>query len=331
MNTPLNSRAFRAAREADWRRLDALVTLAERKSPAALSDADLMALPVLYRSTLSSLSVARDTSLDAELIAWLESLCARAYFFLYGVRTHPARRVADFLVRDWPAATASLWRECLASAALLFIGVAAGWLLVSSDPAFYSAFVPDGLANGRTPSATTEALRATLYDGEGKSGLAIFATFLFTHNSQVAIFAFALGFAFGIPTALLALHNGATLGAFLALFASRDLGFELGGWLIIHGTTEFLAIIIAAAAGFRIGWAILFPGEASRMDAAADAGRTAAKAMVGVVLMLAVAGLLEGFGRQLVTQDHARYAIGVSMLLLWLGFFFAARGMRPDG
>ena len=36
---------------------------------------------------------------------------------------------------------------------------------------------------------------------------------------------------------------------------------ELGGWLIIHGSTEIFAIVLAGAAGFRIGWSVVFPGE----------------------------------------------------------------------
>jgi len=55
------SRSFRLAREPEWRRLEDLLTLAEKKSVRALGDDDLMALPVLYRGALSSLSVARET------------------------------------------------------------------------------------------------------------------------------------------------------------------------------------------------------------------------------------------------------------------------------
>ena len=77
----------------------------------------------------------------------------------------------------------------------------------------------------------------------------------------------------------------------------HGLGVALGGWLFIHGVTELFAITLAGAAGFRIGWALAFPGEQSRIDALTRrrAG-IAATVMVGVVVMLVVAGLLEGFG-----------------------------------
>ena len=326
MSAPSTFLRLRAEREDEWRRLDELVTLCERKSPRALSDEDLMALPTLYRGALSSLSVARETSLDLELVNYLESLCARAYFFLYGVRTAPGARIRQFFARDWPDAMLGLWKETLLSALILLVGTVAGYFLVSAEPEYYSAFVPDGLANGRDFSASTATLRETLYGSpDAGAPLAVFATFLFTHNARIAIFCFALGFAFAVPTVLLLLYHGGMLGAFFALFVSHGLGFGLGGWLIIHGSTELFAIVLAGAAGLRIGWSVVFPGAATRLDAAARAGRGAATAMVGVVLMLLVAGALEGFGRQLVTNDYARYSIGLLMLLFWCAYYYRPR------
>ncbi|GAA4810743.1 stage II sporulation protein M [Sphingosinicella ginsenosidimutans] len=319
---------LRAAREADWARLEDILRRAERGSIKALPDEELLALPVLYRGALSSLSVARETSLDHALVTYLEGLCARAYFFVYGVRTSPGQRLAAFFVHDWPAAVRALWRETLISLALTVIGTLSGYLLVSADPAWYASFVPPELAGGRDFSADTNFLRETLYHPSGASGLGFFSTFLFTHNSQVTIMCFALGFAFAVPTAMLLIYNGAMLGAILALYISHGLGTGIGGWLIIHGSTEMFAIILGGAAGIRIGWAIVFPGDATRIDAAASAGRTAATAMAGVVVMLMCAGLLEGYGRQLVTSDVARYAIGLAMLAWWLGYYYLPRRRR---
>ena len=322
---PADSRGFRAAREQEWRRLEDILTRAEKKSVRALADEDLLALPILYRGALSSLSVARETSLDLELVTYLEGLCARAYFFVYGVRTSAGSRLAAFFARDWPAAVRGLWRETLVSFAITLIGVLAGYLLVSADSGWYDSLVAPEMASGRDFSATAESLRETLYHDEGGRGLSAFATFLFTHNAQVCTLSFALGFAFGVPTAMLLVYNGATAGAFMALFSAHGLGFEMGGWLIIHGSTEFFAIVLAGAAGFRIGWSVVFPGEDSRLAAATAAGRGAAIVMAGVVVMLLVAGLLEGLGRQLVTSDGLRYAIGLSMLALWLAYFYLPR------
>lgn len=301
---------------------------AERGSAARLTDAEILAIPVLYRSTLSALSVARETSLDQGLIEYLETLATRAYFFVYGSRATLQDRLTAFFRGDWPSAVRSLWRETLVSAALLALGAMVAAWLVMHDPEWFYAFVPAELAGGRDPGASTESLRATLGGHEGAGGLSAFATFLFTHNAQVALLAFALGFALCLPTGLLILYNGATIGAFVALFATRGLGVELGGWLLIHGVTELFAVILAGAAGLRIGWAVAFPGSRGRLDAAMEAGRTAGVAMAGVVVMLMLAGLLEGFGRQLITDTGVRYAVAGVSGLIWVAYFYAPRATR---
>lgn len=326
----LKSQRFRQERESDWRRLESLMDRVEKGSPSALTDEELLAVPVLYRATLSALSVARATSLDQALTAYLETLTARAYFFVYGARSTLASRFVDFLSRDWPAAVRNLWRETLASAGLMLLGIVVSATLTLQDSDWYYSFVDPELAAGRDPTASTESLRKGLYDGAGQDGLSAFATFLFTHNAQVAILSFALGFAFGVPTAVLLAMNGAMMGAMLVLYFSHGLGFELGGWLAIHGVTEIFALILAGAAGFKIGWAMAFPGDRDRIDAATAAGRTAATLMGGVVVMLMFAGLLEGFGRQLITSDIARYAIAGASGLLWLLYFYGPRPGRPS-
>ena len=74
----LKSYRFREERQADWQKLDLILTRAENGGVKRLSDEDMMALPRLYRQAVSSLSVARSISLDQNVIAYLESLCTRA-------------------------------------------------------------------------------------------------------------------------------------------------------------------------------------------------------------------------------------------------------------
>ncbi len=327
----LRSRRFRTERENDWKTLENLLKRVEAGALSKLTDDEMLQLPRVYRSTLSSLSVARATSLDQDLIDYLESLCTRAYFYLYGTRTRLSERLGAFFRRDWPAAVMGLWRETLISAALMFLGALAAYMLVQSDPDWYYSFVPDGLSGGRSPSADTDFLRDGLYHDDGADGLSVFAASLFTHNSQVAIFAFALGFAFCLPSAMLMVYNGSILGAFAALYVERGLGYELGGWLLIHGVTELFAIILAGAAGIRIGWSLVFSGNLSRLRSASKAGGKAALVVAGVVIMLLFAGLLEGFGRQLITSDLARYSIAAATGTIWFVYFYMRGGRVSHG
>ncbi len=321
-----NSTSFRAEREADWQRLEAMLKRIEGRSPRALSDDDLLDLPLLYRSTLSSLSVARATVLDRALIDYLEALSLRAYLAIYGASGGFGRRLARFFVTDWPAAMRALWVETAVAIAVLAAGTAAGFLLVQSEPEWFNSIVGSAMAGGRGPYASAETLKSILYtDGKGHDGLKFFATYLFTHNAQISLACFALGFAFGVPTLMLVFYNGAALGAMLQIYAAKGLAVPMIGWLSIHGTTELFAIALAAAAGLHIGTRIAFPGARTRMAAAAAAGRTAGTAMVGVIIMLAVAGLLEGIGRQTINTDWLRFTIGGGMLVFWLTYYYGPR------
>src|SRR3546814_18633127 len=99
MSASLKSYEFRREREKSWRELEAMVTRAEKQGLKSLPAEDLLRLPTLYRATLSSLSVARAISLDQNVLSYLESLSARAYFQVYGARPRLAEDVRDFLDR----------------------------------------------------------------------------------------------------------------------------------------------------------------------------------------------------------------------------------------
>jgi uncharacterized membrane protein SpoIIM required for sporulation len=323
MAASLRSHRFRAEREVQWRKLEELLDLFERGRGRDISNDEVVAIPVLYRAALSSLSAARAISLDQNLIAYLESLCTRAYFCVYGTRMSFAERIARFLLHDWRGAVQKLWRETLVSAAFGVLGAVIAFWLVGSGQEWFYAFVPADVAQGRDPGASASDLQAVLSRAHGSEGLTFFSTFLFTHNAEIALFSFALGFACCLPTAFFLFYNGLMLGAMLSVYAGHGLGIAFGGWLAVHGVTELFAITLAGAGGMRIGWALAFPGELSRLDALRTASRDATLAMIGVVVMLLIAGLLEGFARQLIGSTAIRYAVGGMSGLVWLAYFYA--------
>lgn len=327
----LRSDRFRIEREADWRRLETIVTRMEKGRLKGISDDDLLALPGLYRTVASSLSIARETSLDAATLAYLEALVQRAWFVVYGPRTSLWEWLSTFLGGGWSAAVRAIWLDLLIALAVMVAGAVVGWLLVSHDPEWYFALVSKDMAGERVPGASAEVLRGTLFGQSKQDGMSVFAAMLFSNNAQVSILAFALGFAFGVPSLLLLVHNLAGLGGMAWIYYRAGLAVDFAGWIAVHGTTELFAILLAGAAGLHIGRSMAFPGNRPMLQATAQAGRRAAVVMTGVVLMLVVAALLEGFARQLVDETFGRCAIGGFMLALWCAYFFAFRGSASTG
>jgi uncharacterized membrane protein SpoIIM required for sporulation len=320
----LKSSEFRKGREGGWRELETLVSHVERRGVRLLSLHELQRLPILYRSALSSLSVARTIALDRNLLLYLENLALRAFLVVYGPRISPLEGMRTFFRFDLPAAVrAARWHIVIATLALL-VGVAAGFLLTLQDEAWLSSLIPSGLAGGRGAAST----RADLHDKElfapwpgAVEAFGLFANVLFSHNTLVGIMTFGLGLAAGIPTLMLNVYQGLSLGAFLALHYNRDLTVDFLGWISIHGTTELGALVLLAAGGLLIAEKILFPGRYARLDNLALHGRQAAQIAVGAVLMLFVAAILEGGFRQLVASTSLRFGIGLSIGALWIAYF----------
>src|SRR5437773_11343541 len=124
--------------------------------------------------------------------------------------------------------------------------------------------------------------------------LPVVASTILTHSVQVAFFAFAFGITAGIGTLLLLTLNGLFFGAVLGLFAN----YGLAGWLLTfvagHGVLELTAIFIAGGAGLLVARGLIAPGDLTRRDALVLAGRRAARLVAAAVLLLCLAGTIEG-------------------------------------
>lgn len=322
VTTP-HSLGFRHQHQATWRELEALTDRALHGGLRRLESAELARLPVLYRQVVASLAVARATALDRALVEYLEALTARAHVAVYAGRRPGTRPIRRLLFRTFPAALRSSGAAIAISAALLLLGAAVAALLVWLDPTWYYAFVDVSMAAGRDPSASTEALRHTLYDsGASARQLSDFAASLFAHNARIGMAAFALGIAAGVPTSLLLFTNGLTLGAFVALFAQRGLLLELLGWLLPHGIPELTAVVLCGAAGLLVAKAVVFPGDRSVAAALRDAGGRAAALVMGSIVLFGFAGIIEGVFRQVVVADSVRWglcALDVVLMAAWFG------------
>src|SRR5215203_3157736 len=289
----LKSAQFRKEREQAWRELEGLLDRVENKGLPSLSAEELNRLPILYRSAVSSLSVASAISLDKNLLDYLNALVGRAYVCVYGAKRRVGDAVAEFFRFQFPWVVRRYFAFVAASILLVVLGVLTGYQMTKADPERYYSFV-GGMSQGRTPASSTEELRKVLYDS-GDGALTVFATFLFTHNAKVGMLCFALGFAAGVPVVFLLFSTGLTLGALVALYDSRGLGAELWAWILPHGVTEIGALCLCGAAGMAIGSAIVFPGRHTRLRNLALHGREVALLAVGAVVMFLVAGLIEGF------------------------------------
>src|SRR6185295_2977796 len=89
--------------------------------------------------------------------------------------------------------------------------------------------------------------------------------------------------------------NGAQIASVLALTYRAGFGNDLLTFMVGHGVIELSCIFIAGGAGLLIGSAMIMPGDMTRTDALKTRGMEAVRLMMGVAVLLVVAGTIEGF------------------------------------
>jgi uncharacterized membrane protein SpoIIM required for sporulation len=326
----LKSVEFRREREDGWRELEHLLWFIQHHGIRSLAPEAVERLPALYRSALSSLSVARSIALDRALVQYLDNLALRSFLAVYSQPLSAVHGVLEFLGSSLPRAVRALRKHFAIAVLALVLGALSGFALVNADEGWFPVIVPTGLAGGRGPASTREELLRVLSVHQS-SGVALLnmANYLFSNNTLVSLLIFATGFFGGAPTLLLTMGNGLVLGAFLALHYHRGLLGEFTGWVSIHGVTELTAILLFAAAGIRLGELILFPGALRRTDALSRYGPVAGQLAAGGVLLLLVAAVLEGVLRQTVIDTNQRLTIGFATLAVWIVWFSLAGRRKP--
>jgi uncharacterized membrane protein SpoIIM required for sporulation len=115
------------------------------------------------------------------------------------------------------------------------------------------------------------------------------------NNIQVSLAAVAGGMTAGLLTVYSMLLNGLMIGTIGALVTQNNLAFPFWAFVFPHGALELPAIFLAGGAGFLLARAIVFPGQYRRTDALKLYGARATQLVFGLVPMLVIAGIIEGF------------------------------------
>lgn len=323
-----NSRIDSPAREY-LLRFEGLLEACEMHAPSALPFDDMLELGRLYRRHVVLLARERQKGDDPEAIRHLNALCVRAYSVLYANsdessawRRATAEDVARLVSRCWPA--------ILAAWTLLFLGLLVGAALVRQDPDSIHAFVPSQLGYDAelidrlaTSSEAREAflLRADLTATQR----AIFGSTLFAHNTRVGLLSFAAGILGGVPTALLQLYNGITIGAFTSVFLADPWPLPYLAWLLPHAIPELTAISLCAAAGLMLGAAVVAPGRKGRTRALRSALAPTIFLVGCAIPLFLAAAFVESFVRESQLGTEARLALALALFSSLAGAVIATR------
>jgi uncharacterized membrane protein SpoIIM required for sporulation len=281
----MNVEGFARDRESSWRELDELVARSRRRF-RRLGPEEVRRLGTLYRSAAADLSLARRRLPRDPMTAGLAELVGRARHAVYASGSRRGS-IVRFFARDYWRLVAERPLPLVLSAVLLFApaSLAGAWALHDRPAAIGlvpSEFRP--VTSDRRPWHEVPA-----------GDQAAFSTAVMTNNIEVTLAAFAGGITLGLLTAFSLVFNGVILGAVggLMIGAGNWVGFV--DLVTGHGVLELTCIVVAGAAGLRLGWSIVDPGRGTRVASLRAEARRTIGIVLGTAPWLVVAGITEGF------------------------------------
>jgi uncharacterized membrane protein SpoIIM required for sporulation len=317
--------AFIESRKGSWSELEAAIERAKGK-PERLGAEGVIRLGELYRGAAADLALARRRFPSDPVRGRLERLVGKAGLLVYEGTSRRSSLRTFFATTYWrtvaerPALLATAW-------ALLLLPAVLGGFWALNDPDGARAFVPGEFSGAVDPPADA---------GTSAAEEAVFSVGLFTHNIQVTFLAFALGITLGIGTGALLVFNGLLLGVVTGAAVEAGNGPAFAEFIVPHGPIELSCIVVSAAAGMRMGWALVDPGARARSEALASEARTAVLAVLGTMPWLVAAGILEAFIRSQGLPGPLIAAIGLGVFvcfwaLVWFRGGATVRSAAPQG
>jgi len=310
----------------EWRRFGELGALASRRRAPGMgrtiSEDELEELIAAYQRTSAQLSHVRTTYEDPDLILRLSRLLGDARVSIYQRRGNPARAVALFFTEAFPAAVWVSRRYIAVAFLCLMVPAVAMGFWLANDPAVLDASVPPELQQSIAESEFRD-----YYSSEAAQN---FAGTVTVNNIFVSFMAFALGLIPVIGPVFILGVNGLNIGVMAAVMHQAGEGPQFWGLITPHGLLEISAILIAGAAGLRISWAIVAPGDRTRGQALAEEGLRSVVIVLGLTACFVVAGFIEGFVTPSGMPTFLRVAIGVAVLTTFVSYvvLFGQRAER---
>ncbi|HEX8596041.1 MAG TPA: stage II sporulation protein M [Pseudomonas sp.] len=321
---------FESRHQPEWQlftqRLDALE---QGKADAASSEGFARD----YRRICHHLALAHERGYSSHLIDPLQHLAMRGHQQLYRHRSALGIHVLSFLLADFPRLVRAQWR-CVCIASLLFFGSLIGMgLLVHGFPDLvYSVIDAQQVAEMESMYDPAARRIGQALERESSEDWMMFGYYIM-HNIGIAFQTYATGLLLGLGSLFFLLFNGLMIGAVAGHLTGIGYGQTFWSFVIGHGAFELTAIVLAGAAGLKLGGALLAPGRLTRGEALRQAAQTSLQLIYGVIMFLLFAAFIEAYWSSMTWPGPlVKYAVGAVLWALVIGYLvFAGRTAHaPD-
>jgi uncharacterized membrane protein SpoIIM required for sporulation len=326
----MKQQLFEDRNKGEWSEFEACLPRPERKRNAVLPKAgaapDDAEFPARYRRLCQQLALARDRQYSADLVDRLNRLALRGHALLYGARDDRKNRAFSFIAGGFSRLVRAEWQVVAVAGALFFGPLLALILVLQFQPDFvYYLMNPQQIANFEEMYSPTAARLGRTREAD--SSFLMFGVYIW-NNIKIGFQTFAGGLLFGLGTIFFLFFNGFLLGAVAGHLTQIGYVTPFYSFVSGHSALELTAIMLSGAAGLKIGFALIAPGQFSRKAAVMQAARAATRIVYGAAAMFLAAAFVEAFWSPLTEVPVGiKYGVGIAMWLAVAAYFvFAGRG-----
>lgn len=265
-----------------WEEFENLL-MSESSDPDKLSD--------LFIQVTDDLAFARTQYPESRTYTYLNDLASKIHGKIYKNKAEDRKRLAYFWKYEVPLIMYESRIKLLYAFIIFAVAILIGIVSQRADADFVRTILGDGYVNMTLENVEKGDVLA-VYGRDNEMDTFFAITF---NNVRVSFFAFAAGLLLSLGTGFMLFQNGVMVGCFFTFLAQQGFMNQAFKVVMLHGTLELSAIVIAGAAGFVMGNSILFPGTYSRIDSFKKGAIKGLKIVMGLMPVFIMAGFIEGF------------------------------------
>jgi len=272
-----------------------------------------------YIKANNDLSYARTFFPHSNISRFLNGLATRIHTGIHVTDITPGKEILHFFKDYVPQTAFRLRKHILVSLLIFTLATATGFFSAVLEPDFSRDMLGDAYVN-MTVENIKNGKPMNVYADSASGPMFAFIT---VNNIRVSFFAFVSGILFCLGTAFIILSNAVRIGAFFHIFYDHGLLGTALQTVFIHGAFELSAIVIAGAAGFRLGASFMFPGTYSRGYSFLQGAKDSITLIIGLIPFFIIAGFLESYVTRQSEMPDAGFFIIISLsLIIFWGYFF---------
>ena len=313
---------FIAKNEESWKALEAFNRKVAKVGIRKLPQEDVKEFARLFRLASHHLAYVKTHFPTSHILPYLNRVVGVTHNYFYVRQSRTISDVRGYFAHVFPRAVRETRRFWVFATALFMVGILFAGLYVAADLNRLQDIMPHGWGEGFSAYETPD-----LGDGAVPWEYSLMAAVITTNNITVTFNAIAGGLLAGLGTVFILIYNGLIIGGLFGFFHSAGADMVVAYALVLpHGIIELMAIFLSGGCGLMLGKGLLMPGDYTRKQSLVMYGKKVALLIPGIVVMLVVAGIIEGYFTPLPISPWAKLGFAALTGVGLVAYF--TKGMR---